>query len=97
MSLEIKPDDINRFVADAILKSALGAAVEKAVGEAISKLERSWDNPIEYVVKQEVSQMVRTVINQTYAQQLRAKVEVAMTGKITDDVLARIIDKSLDF
>lgn len=96
MSLDITPEAVNQFVANAILKSALGDAVKKSVDEAVAKLGRSWDNPIDTVVKGEISRLVTEVIRETYAESLKAQVTEKLAGKITDEVVGNIIDKAIE-
>jgi hypothetical protein len=92
MALEIDPQAINQLVADAVLKSALGDAVKKAVDDAIKKLSQSWDNPLETVVRNEVAAMAREVLRDDHGPAIRERVKAALTKKLSDEFIDRVCE-----
>jgi len=96
MSLDIKSDDINRYVADAIIKSAIGDAVKEQVGKAIDKLKVSYDNPLEKIIQAEVARIVSQMIQDEYKDAIKAKVVEIATEKTTDALVGAIVGKAFD-
>lgn len=95
MSLEIKPDDINRFVADAIVKSALGDAVRKQIDAALANLNSSWDNPLKKMIETEVAQIVARTIRETYGEQLKARIADKVAEQVADEIIDKIVNAAM--
>lgn len=94
MSLELNPEDINRFVAEAIIKSALGEAVKKAVDKEIASLSQSYNNPIEQVVRNEVAIIIRDVLRAEHLERLKQKLTEALSAKLSDEFIDRVCDQA---
>ena len=73
MELKIDPEAVNKLVADAVLNSAIGEAVKKAVEKEIANLNRGYDNPLESVVRNHVAEIVRTVLREEHGEAIKAR------------------------
>lgn len=94
MGLEIDPQAVNQLVADAVLKSALGEAVKKAVDKEIAGLTRGWDNPLESVVRNHVAELAREVLRTDHGEAIRERVRQALATKLSDDFIDRVCEQA---
>lgn len=94
MELPIDADVINKFVADAVLKSAIGDAVRKAVDKALEGLNRSYDNPLEAVVRNHVAELAREVIRTEHGDMLRERMKVALAEKLSEEFIDRVCEEA---
>lgn len=92
MELKLDPNDVNKLVADAVLNSAIGEAVKKAVEKELSTLNRSWDNPIEAVVRNHVCNMIRDVLNKEHGDVIRERVKAALASKLSQEFIDRVCE-----
>ncbi len=95
LNVNIDPEQINKLVADAVLQSAIGVQVKRIVDEAVKNLSRSYDNPIEAVVKEEIRRLVTQTLMNDHATDLKAKVVAAVSEKLTSEFVVKIIDSGL--
>ena len=96
MSLNIDPESINRYVADAIIASTIGDAVKAQIEEAIKSLTASYDNPLKKIIHQQVSQMANEAVKGQYADQIKAAIAAAMTEHTTEKLVSAIVMKAFD-
>jgi hypothetical protein len=94
VQLNVDPAAVEKLVADAIVQSALGEKVRKAVADALSK---SWDNPIDQAVALTVQQVARDLVRVESEGVIRAAVRAKLTPEyieqLVDGVLAKFLDK----
>ena len=95
LNVNIDPEQINKMVADAILQSAIGTQVKKIVDEHVAKLSNGYNNPIEGVVRDEINRIVRNVLLTDHNDTLRLKVAEAVTAKMTDEFVSKIVESGL--
>lgn len=96
VKVDINPEDVNRMVVDAILKSTLGKAVQDAVKESVGKISRSYDNPLQRVIEKHIDDVILGVLHSEYKEVMKSKVQEALAGKITDDFVNKIVQKAFD-
>lgn len=92
MELKLDPNDVNKLVAEAVLNSAIGEAVKKAVEKEIAKLSGSWDNPLESVVRNHVCDITRDVLNKEHGDAIRERVKAALTSKLSQEFIDRVCE-----
>jgi transcriptional accessory protein Tex/SPT6 len=92
VKVDLNPEDINKMVVEAILKSTLGDEVKKAVQRNVDQLSNTWQNPLDGVIKQHIERAISAVLSADFKDHLRQKVEAKMAGKITDELIDKIID-----
>lgn len=94
--MQLTPEQINDFLAKSIMESQIGDAVKASVARVLSNLNKSWDNPIDAVIKQEVMQMIRTEIITTHREAMIAMIRDKVASKLTDDFIDKIITAGLN-
>lgn len=62
MQIEIKPNDIDDYVKDAVLKSSIGSSLEKAIKECMEEIFSSYNSPIKKIINDYISVLVREFI-----------------------------------
>lgn len=92
MELEIKPEDIDRFVKEAVLKSALG----KTISDALAKLFAGYNSPIDDAIKQHVRFIADEVIREKFTGTIRAAIVAHVEKKVTPEIIDEITSKSVD-
>lgn len=90
MNLSIDPAAVEKLVADAIVQSALGEKVKKAVTDAVS---RSYDSPIEAAVKVSVHEVARQLVHAEFTDVIRAAVKAKLTPDYLEKLVTNITDK----
>lgn len=94
MNLEIKPEDLNRLLTETILKSSIGDLLTKNVQAMVDKLSRSYDNPLEKVIEQEVMSIVRTMIHEDFKPKLLELVRSKISEEMVDKFVSKLWDKT---
>lgn len=88
--LDLDPEKINAFVSEAIIKSAIGAELKRVITEQVSTLSRTFQNPIEGVVRREIETIVTQLIRTEYREKIAAVVREKVTEQFTDELLKKL-------
>lgn len=96
LKIDINPEDINKMVSEAILKSAIGPALTKVIEEEVSKLSRSYDNPIAPVVRQIIHQTIRDLILNEFKEPIEKHVRENLTAEIQTQLASKAWDALLN-
>lgn len=96
MELKINPEDVNKLVADAVLNSAIGEAIKKSIVKEMGNLNRTFDNPIDTVIRNHVSEITRNILIAEYGETIREKMKVILSEKLSDEFISRVCDKAAD-
>lgn len=86
IKVDIKPEDVNKAVADAILKSAIGKQLEECINKSLTDMSSSWNNPLKPIIEREICALMRDVIREKYADRIKKLVEEKLTDKLLSDV-----------
>lgn len=90
LQINMTPEDIDRFVKDAILKSGVGKAIEETVQKALTS---GYNSPIDAAVQQIVRQMIVEILSEEpYRSQVREAVIATISSRLKDTTLASIAD-----
>lgn len=89
MELNIKPEDIDNLVKDALLKSAFG----KTINEAVTKMFSGYNNPMESELRKLVTSIVAEILNEKHKEQTVKHVSEYVSKAVSEDVLQKITDK----
>ncbi len=92
MKLEITPENIDSLVKDAVLKSAFGQTIEKAVNSALT----GYDNPVEKQMKIFVGQLCYEVIREKFSDKIRSLVTEAVEKSLTDVAMQSVTEKIVE-
>lgn len=90
--MQLTPEQVNQFLAEAIIKSKIGDAVEACVAKVVKDLQSSYNNPFETAIKAEVSNIIVTVLREKYHDEIKTRVTAALAVKLTDDAIGELID-----
>lgn len=90
INVNLDPEQINKVVAEAILQSAIGEQLEKVIDREVQKLSRSYDNPIEGVVRQEIQAAVTNIVHERYAEKIKAMVAQKVTEQFTEELFDKL-------
>lgn len=96
MNLNIDPDTINRYVADAIIGSTIGDAIKAQIEEAIKSLTSGYDNPLKKIIHQQVFHMASEAVKGQYAEQIKAAIAEKMAEHTTEKLVNAVIMKAFD-
>lgn len=94
--MQLTPDQINEFVAKAVLDSQLGDAVKASVQRVMADLQKSYNNPFDEVIKRHVIQLIDAEVMKTYAPLLEAGIKQALQDKMTNDFINSVIDAGFE-
>ena len=94
--MELSAEQVNKFLSDAILNSQIGAVVKKAVEKSIADLSRSYENPFDQVIKNQVVILIEKEVHTQYKPLLEARIKTAMEQWATDEVLTKIVDAAME-
>ena len=89
LNLNIEPEQINKAIAEAVTKSAIGVELNRVINEKVAQLSRSYDNPIKAVVDGLVNEAVRKAVSENYSEQIKKYV----AEKMSESFMQEIIDK----
>ena len=92
LKIDIKPEHINKMVAEAVLNSAIGEQVEAVVKKNVKELGRGYDNPIDAVVKKHISDLIVSILATEHGEELKKQVKEAVSEKITSEFVSKIVD-----
>ena len=92
IKVDISLEAINKAVSDAIINSAIGKELDRIIKDQVSKLTRSYDNPIEAVVKSEIHKCISDVVRTQFGEQIQAMVAEKVTEQFTSDLFNRMWD-----
>lgn len=89
MEFNIDKAAVERAVADAIVGSAIGDKMKKAVNELLAK---QWDNPIDKGVAAVIAEVSLQVIRDEYA----GKVREAVRAKLEEETVEKFVGQFWD-
>jgi len=95
MEISVQPEDINRIVADAVAKSAIGEHVKAAVQKVLNELAQSYNNPYEQTIKSIAHKEIERVIGEQFGVAIREKAAERVRGVLTDGVMNQIVEKAV--
>jgi phage-related tail protein len=95
-NLDIKPEQINKMVSEAVLNSAIGTAIKESIKRETSKLSSTYNNPIDDVINREIKSMARDFLLKDLDAEIRIKVNEAIKTRLTDDFITKLMNNMFD-
>ena len=92
MEIKIDAEPVNAAIAEAIINSAIGEQLKAAITKEMDKLSRSYDNPIEKVVEEEILKIIRLTISSEHIEAIKTAVSAKVTDAVVDDVFSAAWD-----
>ncbi len=98
MEINFAPEDIEKYVKDALIKSSIGTAVYKAVEEVlkIDRYDSVLKKQLEMVVRDIATSMVRERFTQGIKERIAAQLELMVTDKMMDNLTSIAVDRMID-
>jgi len=94
MELKLLPEDIDKFIKEAILKSALGKNIETTIDKAVNDAIDRYDSPIKQLVNEVIRGLIKEQLDKPeYKQQITDAIVKRITPKTIDDILTYGIAK----
>lgn len=87
--VDIDPEQINKEVSEAILKSAIGKQLKESIEKEVKNLGGLYNNPMDTVIRGEVNKVIKELIAEKYQDQIRAEVEKHITDKVVSDITGK--------
>lgn len=93
LTLEIKPEDVDQLVKEAVTRSLIG----KTVTDAIAKAMGGYNSPIDEAVKKVCATVTAQLLEEKYKQSIHDAITKALADKVTaqflDTIVGAVIDK----
>lgn len=93
INVEIKPEQINEAVTNAIIESAIGKHLREVIQKQLKMLDTSYNNPIEPVVKEIIHKEISKLIQETYGEMIRQKVKEQLTEEFVTELVAKLWER----
>lgn len=94
IEINIKPEDVDALVKDAIMKSAFGKTIQDAINKVLNA--HSYNSPIEDVLKKHISDVAKTLMQTEWKEKLDNAVRSAIAARLTDAHLQKISDEAIN-
>jgi len=92
LTIEIKPEDIDRLVREAVTKSMIGTSIQQQVTKVLS----GYDSPIDKAIREVVSTVALQLMREKFTEQITTLVTDSMQKKVTKEVLDAIVNTAMD-
>lgn len=93
MNIQINAEDIDRFVKEALVKSAIGDTVQKALNEAINGYSSPLRNQLQHTIAVYAREVIEERFGETIREQIAAHIEKAVTAELTEKVVSESVNK----
>lgn len=98
MQIEIKPDDIDRLVKEALLKSAFGDGLKAAITDIFAN--DKWDNPFKLALNREAGRIVAEMMQEPefiepVRSAVKAKLSEIINGGAMEEAVKAMISKMI--
>lgn len=93
--MQLTPEQVNEFIADAVLNSKIGEAVKASIDRVLKDLTKQYDNPFDAIVKAAVNDNIRKILAEKYQPELEKEIEKQITKYLTEDVVGKIIQAGI--
>lgn len=92
IKIDVKPEDIEKAVVDAVVQSSIGEKIKSHVNTALSNYT------LQDAIKTEVNMCVRDMIREYLLKDetVRERILEEIKRKLTDDVVSRIVARTLE-
>lgn len=90
--IKMTPEDVNRFVTDALLKSSLGEQLTAAINKELRDAVEGYNSPVKQIVSEFMRTRVKEIIN---APENQERIKVAIAKVATDKFLTDLMDASV--
>lgn len=93
MEINIRPEDIDVYVKEAILKSTFGKQIEASLQKCLKEILESYRSPVEELVKRELGMIVREFVNRP---EIKEKILGVISSIVSRDKLDRVVEGTIE-
>jgi (2Fe-2S) ferredoxin len=92
MEIKIDPADIDNFVKEALIKSAIGQQLQETIKKTVDSCLSVWDSPVKKIVQEHIASIIREylVLDENRALILEAIVKIVNPKTIQSIVSAGV-------
>lgn len=90
--MELTAEQINDFIGKAVLESQIGKAVQESVTKVVASLSKSYDNPFDRVIGNQVAVLIEEQVRTTYRPILEERIKASMQQLMTDEIVEKLIE-----
>ena len=91
LGIQIDPDAVNKYIANQLLESAIGEAIEEEVTKAISNM-KGYNSPIKNIVARHIEKAMEELITEQYNDEIKKLVAQHVTEEFTNDLLMKMFN-----
>lgn len=92
MQIEFKPEDIDQYVKETLIKSSIGTALQKSIQETISTCLTGWNSPIRGIVEKYIAEVVKQYISEP---ENYDKIKLAVAKHVTPEAIETVVQMGL--
>lgn len=93
MNIEISPADIDGYIKEAIIKSALGNEMSKQIDKCVDELITGYNSVVKKFAAQAIADIVQAYMDKP---EIRDDVMLRIAQHVTPDVIDRIVQTGVD-
>ena len=94
--MQLTPEQVNEFMAKAILDSQIGDSVKESVNRVLASLKQSYNNPFDEVIRQHVVQAIDKELITNFMPEINEKVRAALTTHLTSELMESIVKAAVE-
>lgn len=93
IKLQVSPDEINKYVAEQVLKSALGKTLEDETNKIISKLKDPFTGFLRGLIEEHLLCILRNMLAQG---EINERLKDLVKNELTDEIVLELFTITLD-
>lgn len=93
MEIQIKPEDLDKYIQEAVLKSTLGKNLTVTIEKAFQESLNGWDAPIRSMIKEQIKHAISDFIN---LPENKMHIENIVKENVTISVIDKIVRTGTD-
>lgn len=93
MELKLLPEDIDKFIKEAVLRSALGKNIEQVIDKAVKDSIDRYDSPIKQLVNEIIKEIVKDHLTK---EENKSLIYEALLKNITPDAIETMVRYGID-
>ena len=94
--MELTAQQVNDFLAKAVMESQIGAVTKAAVQKAVDEMSKSYQNPFDGAIRSHIQILIESELKTVYKPVLEAKVKELLTRTLTDELIEKIVDAGIE-
>lgn len=97
MEIKVDAESVNKYVVDAILKSALGLNLEKAINKALETEVNSYNSTVHKMCSDAIRNAVQEVLTRDYHDKIVAMVAEQLTSEHVNTIVKKSVENAMSY